>query len=328
MRWLGPSAGFTMLARRQELNTQFHQLVDSFALAVSLFAAHLLRVASTDWFNLSYSIDPFVNYQLLLVVIMPFGPIILDLQGFYRSPLNKTLWKSFVQILRTMIYLSILVSGCVIFLRLPLTSRAVPLLFLVIATVVLLLKEQLLLARIRRRAAAGKLRERVLLAGVPQDIAALENSFTAEEALRLKIAGRIDIETRPISDLIEAMHKHAVARGIFRGGPQQTESGGGSDRRLRSGRSARLAGPKLHSNLNREAGFRCLWRPADARFPLDAGCVVGAAGEAVDRCVRIFLRDRGLGAPDDRGRDRGQAQFARAGDFSRSTALGNMGSPL
>ena len=207
-----------MLARRQELNTQFHQLVDSFALAVSLFAAHLLRVASTDWFNLSYSIDPFVNYQLLLVVIMPFGPIILDLQGFYRSPLNKTLWKSFVQILRTMIYLSILVSGCVIFLRLPLTSRAVPLLFLVIATVVLLLKEQLLLARIRRRAAAGKLRERVLLAGVPQDIAALENSFTAEEALRLKIAGRIDIETRPISDLIEAMHKHAVARVIFAAG--------------------------------------------------------------------------------------------------------------
>ena len=53
----------------------------------------------------------------MLVVIMPFGPIILDLQGFYRSPLNKTLWKSFVQILRTMIYLSIMVSGCVIFLR-------------------------------------------------------------------------------------------------------------------------------------------------------------------------------------------------------------------
>ncbi len=206
-----------MQARRQELNTQFHQLVDAFLMAVALFAAHGLRVLSTEWFGL-YSIDTFLNYQWLLVVIMPFGPIILDLQGFYRSPLHKTLWKSFVQILRTMIYLSILVSVCVIFLRLPLASRAVPLLFILIATALLLLKEQVMVRRIRRRAAAGKLRERVLLAGVPRDMDALEATFSAEESLRLQIADRIDIEKRPISDLVEAMHQHAVARVIFAAG--------------------------------------------------------------------------------------------------------------
>lgn len=74
-----------MLAGRQELNTQFQQLVDSFVMAVAIFSAYTLRVLSTDWFHLSYSIDPFENCQWLLVVIMPFGPIILDLQGFYRS---------------------------------------------------------------------------------------------------------------------------------------------------------------------------------------------------------------------------------------------------
>ncbi|MBA3960311.1 MAG: sugar transferase [Chthoniobacterales bacterium] len=210
-----------MLARRQELNTQFQQLVDSFVMAVALFVAHALRVLSTGWFHLSYSIDPFQNYQWLLVVIMPFGPIILDLQGFYRSPLNKTLWRSFVQVLRTMIYLSIMVSGCVIFLRLPLTSRAVPLLFMLITTVLLLIKERLLVRRIRRRAARGQLRERVLLAGVPQDMAALEQSLSPEETLRLNIADRIDIEKQPLSDLVEAMHKHAVARVIFAAGHSQ-----------------------------------------------------------------------------------------------------------
>ena len=207
-----------MLARRQELNTQFQQLVDSLVMAAALFFAHALRVLATGWLDLSYSIDPFENYQWLLVVIMPFGPIILDLQGFYRSPLNKTLWKSFVQILRTMIYLSILVSGCVIFLRLPLKSRAVPLLFMLLATAVLLGKDVVQRRRIRRRAAAGKLRERVLLAGMPQDIAALEASFSPEETMRLNIADRIDIESRPIGDLVEAMHQHAVARVIFAAG--------------------------------------------------------------------------------------------------------------
>jgi hypothetical protein len=119
----------------------------------------------------------FSEYQWLLIVVMPFGPIFLDLQGFYQSPFNKTLAKSFVQIVRTMFYLGILVSACVIFLRLPLTSRAVPLLFMAIATGVLLLKERMIVRRVRGRAARGQVRERILLAGVPQDILALEESL-------------------------------------------------------------------------------------------------------------------------------------------------------
>ena len=210
-----------MLARRQELNTQLQQLIDALVLAFSLLAAHALRFYSTSWFNLSYSIEPFHDYEWLLLVIMPFGPIILDLQGFYQSPLNKTKWKSFVQILRTMIYLSIMVSAGVIFLHLPLASRAVPLLFMFIATLVLMMKERVLVRRIRRLAARGELRERVLLAGVPEDIAALEQSLTPDQSLLLEVTDRIDIRKRPISDLIEAMHRHAVARVIFAAGHGQ-----------------------------------------------------------------------------------------------------------
>ncbi len=210
-----------MLNRQQELNTQFQQLIDAFLLAFSLFAAHALRFYGTEWLDLPYSIDPFKNYQWLLIVIMPFGPIFLDLQGFYQSAFNKTLAKSFVQIVRTMFYLAILVSACVIFLRLPLISRAVPLLFMGIATGMLLFKERLIVGRVRRRAARGQARERVLLAGVPQDIAALEQSLRPEETILLQVVDRIDIEKQPISDLVEAMHKHAVSRVIFAAGHGQ-----------------------------------------------------------------------------------------------------------
>ncbi|MGH8095431.1 MAG: sugar transferase [Chthoniobacterales bacterium] len=210
-----------MIARQQELNTQFQQIIDAFLLACALFAAHALRYYGTGWLDFPYPIDPFRNYQWLLIVIMPFGPILLDLQGFYQSPFNRTLGKSFVQIVRAMIYLSILVSGCVIFLRLPLTSRAVPLLFIVIATVTLLVKDRMIARRIARRAARGQVRERVLLAGVPEDIAALERSLTPEESILLQVADRIDIEKQAISDLVEAMHKHAVSRVIFAAGHGQ-----------------------------------------------------------------------------------------------------------
>jgi exopolysaccharide biosynthesis polyprenyl glycosylphosphotransferase len=204
-----------MLARRQELNTQIQQLIDSFLLAFSLLAAHTLRFYSTSWFNLTQSIDPFGNYSWLLIVVMLFGPILLDLQGFYESPFEKSKWKSLVQIARAMIYLSIIVSACVIFLRLPLVSRSMPLMFIALATGVLLAKERLFVRHIRARALRGELREPVLLAGLPQDIAALEGTFTPEQKLRMDIVGRIDIERQPLSDLIEAMHRHAVTRVIF-----------------------------------------------------------------------------------------------------------------
>ena len=210
-----------MLARRQELNTQLQQIFDAFLLAAALIGAHTLRYLSTDLLGLERAIDPFTNYQWLLVVIMPFGPILLDLQGFYRSPLTKTKWKSFIQIVQAMVYLSILVSACVLFLRLSLANRTVPLLFVALATILLLIKERIIVAVIRRRADRGELRERILLAGVPQDIAALEQSFTSEQKLLMVIAERIDIEKQPLSDLVEAMHKHAVTRVVFAAGHTQ-----------------------------------------------------------------------------------------------------------
>jgi hypothetical protein len=275
-----------MLARQQELNVQFHQLIDAFVLAFSLFAAHALRYYGTAWLDLPYSIDPFRNYQWLLIVIMPFGPILLDLQGFYQSPINKGIWKSFVQITRTMIYLSIMVSVCVIFLRLPLVSRAVPLLFILIATGLLLLKETIFVRRVRRRAARGQMRERVLLAGVPQDMAALEESLTREETILLQVAERIDIEKQPISDLVEAMHLHAVSRVIFAAGHGQLNRIEQAIRRLRAGRGASMAGRELHPNGDRQTGFRCFRRTPDACLSFNAGCLLGVSDQGNNRSRR------------------------------------------
>jgi exopolysaccharide biosynthesis polyprenyl glycosylphosphotransferase len=207
-----------MLARRQELNTQLQVLIDAFLLALSLWAAYVLRYYSTSWFNLRDTVDPQRNYAWLLIVTMPFGPILLDLQGFYQSPLNKTPWKSISQIVRAMIGLSIIVSACVIFLRFPLANRTVPLLSILIATLVLLVKERIIASHLRRKAVRGERREPILLAGLPEDIAALESFFTPEQKLLMDVVGRIDIDKQPISDLVEAMHKHAVSRVIFAAG--------------------------------------------------------------------------------------------------------------
>ena len=152
-----------MLARKQELNTQLQQLIDALLLAVSLWVACVLRFYATSWFRLAYMVDPFRNYQWLFVVIVPFGPIMLDLQGFYQSPL----------------YLYI-----------------------------------------RRPGGHGGFREPVLLAGTPEDIAALEQSFSPEQKTLVEVVDRIDITRQPISALVERM-RHAVSRVIFAVGHTQ-----------------------------------------------------------------------------------------------------------
>src|SRR5207249_771900 len=111
-----------------------------------------------------------------------------------------------------MVGLTIIVSACVLFLRLPLSNRTVPLLFIAIATIGLLAKERLAVLYLRRRAAHGERREPVLLAGTPEDIAALEQSFPPEQKTLVEVVDRIDITRQPISDLVERMHRYAVSR--------------------------------------------------------------------------------------------------------------------
>jgi exopolysaccharide biosynthesis polyprenyl glycosylphosphotransferase len=210
-----------MLARRQELSTQILQVVDGLLLAIAVFAAYALRLHSSISIEISHQVDPLQNYYWLAIVVTLFGPILLEMQGFYQSPINRTKWKTLEQILRGMIALSIVVSACVIFLKQPLFNRTVPIFFILIATFLLLAKEQLVTSYFRRRAARGEAREPILLAGVPEDMAALEETFTQEQRLLAEIVGRIDIEKQPVSDLVEALHRHAVSRVIFAAGHSQ-----------------------------------------------------------------------------------------------------------
>ena len=70
-------------------------------------------------------IDRFEKFQWLLFVIMPFGPITLELQGFYSHPLQKTLAKSTAQLARAIFWLGLLIGACAYFLWLPLPPLTV-----------------------------------------------------------------------------------------------------------------------------------------------------------------------------------------------------------
>ena len=206
-----------MLGRKQDLNLQFQQILDTAGLVFAFWAAHTLRFNEITWFG-DRPIQPFAEFRWLLFIIIPFGPIILELQGYYNHPLQKTAWKSFSQMLQAAFWFCLLVAGCVLFLRLDLPSRAVVLTFGPFSAAILFARERITIHYLKERARSGRFRENVLLAGVPADMERLRGTFADEKILDIDVVGEFQIETQPIAALVEALHRHAVSRVFFAGG--------------------------------------------------------------------------------------------------------------
>lgn len=206
-----------MTGRKQEFNLQLFQIMDALLLAVSFWAAYVLRQFGQYWFGLD-PLGSFSASQWMVFIIMPLGPILLELQGFYSNPLQKSLSTSISQMFGAALWIALLVSGCVIFFRLQVPSRAVLPLFGLLALLLLLLRERASIILLRRRARNGTSREPVLLAGSPKDIKALRQTLTPVQLIEMDIVGEIDIERQPTSELIDALHRHSVNRVIFTGG--------------------------------------------------------------------------------------------------------------
>ena len=139
-----------MTGRKQEFNIQIYQILDALLLACAFFGAYFLRNHSANWFALD-PVAPFSENQWMVFIIMPFGPIFLELQGFYSHPLQKTITSSLGQMVGAAFWLALLIGGCVVFFRLQVPSRAVVPLFGVLATLLLVLRERSAVAYFRNR---------------------------------------------------------------------------------------------------------------------------------------------------------------------------------
>jgi exopolysaccharide biosynthesis polyprenyl glycosylphosphotransferase len=207
-----------MIGRKQELNLQFQQIIDGALLVIAFWASYALRLCLPRWFDTVPIIPNFNEFKWVLFILILFGPIILEMHGFYTHVLQKDVVKSMVQLGRCALVLGLLIAGTAFFFGYKFPSRAVLIIFAILAPAALIARERFTIAALRRRASNGRFREAVLLVGTPGDLLQLEKSLTAEQLVEMEIVGRVDIEAEPISVLVEALHLHSVSRVIFAGG--------------------------------------------------------------------------------------------------------------
>jgi exopolysaccharide biosynthesis polyprenyl glycosylphosphotransferase len=177
--------------------------------------AYALRYELAKLFESIPAVESANVYVWLLVLVIPFGPLLLELQGFYDYPLQKTIAKSVRQAGLALLWLAILICGCAIFFRLDLNSRSVLVLFVVIGTVALIIKERIVVVYLRSRVARGEHRERVIVAGSSEDVSDLLERFRHDQGSEIEIVKTIDIAVEPISGLVRSLHEYSVGRVIF-----------------------------------------------------------------------------------------------------------------
>ena len=192
-----------MLGRKQEINLQVTELVDSGLLAFAVWLSHFLReqVLQPLFPDLEI-VAPFSELFWVMAVIVPFTPIVLEARGFYNNILNKTRRPSLRQMFEAVVGIGMIVGAFVVFFRWQVTSRSVVLIAVPMAAVLLMARESWQRRFIRRKLASeGSSRERVLLAGIPADTERLLAGMADEPRGEIEVVGHIDITTPPPEDL-------------------------------------------------------------------------------------------------------------------------------
>ncbi|WP_395716493.1 sugar transferase [Prosthecobacter sp.] len=205
-----------MLGRKQEINLQLTELLDSALLAFCLWFGHFLRSRLVPVFVPDVAeIPPLEKFYWVIAVVAPFTPIVLEARGFYSNLVNKTPGRSIRQLLEALVIIGMFVAFCMVFFKWSVESRAVVIFSVALGALSLLLREAWQREMLRKQMVSGKGRERVIIAGGQEDIETFLANMTVEQRAEVEVVDRIDIMQRPVSDLVAALHEHSISRVLF-----------------------------------------------------------------------------------------------------------------
>ena len=205
-----------MLGRKQEINLQLTELLDSALLAFCLWFGHFLRAELVPVFMPdAVAIPTMDKFYWVIAVVAPFTPIVLEARGVYSNIYNKRPGHSLLQLVEALVIIGMCIAFCMVFFKWSVESRAVVVFSVALGALSLLLREAWQRELLRRQMASGRGRERVIIAGEKNDLSAFLANMTTEQRAEIEVVGQIDITTQPIADLVAALHEHSISRVLF-----------------------------------------------------------------------------------------------------------------
>jgi len=204
-----------MIPYRHEINQQLLKVADAVLLGFAFWISHFLRYNDMIILDGLVEIGPFPDFLWILAVVVPFGPFLLDLQGFYNHPNERTAGRTLQQIASAGVWLFVILGAAVIFLRLQVPSRSVLIIFAMLGPALLLLRERLQVSFYRRSLQSGAIGERVIFAGEPASMEKLLEGFTPVQKLETRVVEAVNLAENDTEALVEALHRHSVGRVVL-----------------------------------------------------------------------------------------------------------------
>jgi exopolysaccharide biosynthesis polyprenyl glycosylphosphotransferase len=210
---------------KDKFHVQGLLLLDALLVWLGFIFAYLLRDPFIDWLNswgpkiglmiYKQSLGQFSDLSTILVVLVPCVPLLLEFMGFYNNPFKVSTSRA-IGIVCGGIVLAFSGIGLIsLFYKMNPTSRAL----LVIAA---LLVATLLIVRfigfkmyMQRRVASEKIKESIVLAGMPEEIEKLYASLSASDRIQWRVVGRYDLASDKWDEFQQLLHDEAVERVIF-----------------------------------------------------------------------------------------------------------------
>jgi exopolysaccharide biosynthesis polyprenyl glycosylphosphotransferase len=214
-----------MPSRRREFIIQVNQISDALLIAVVFRLAHALREQLAYLFPFPFSfhgyvfefgmIAPFRYYKWLYLVILPFYPFLLDLNGFYSRAHSLRRRNTVWILIKSCTICTLTVMAAMYFFKLAMLSRGVVMIFAMFSIVALFAKDQFFQVHMRNRARRGKDLTEVILVGSEERNAEFAGLLEEHPEWSLRVTARLDPNDNLVDQLPAMLHCHPVGCVIF-----------------------------------------------------------------------------------------------------------------
>jgi len=202
--------------RKQAFSIQALQLLDAALVWLGFWLSSILRDPIRELSGLSpMGSSMLAEMSWVLYIAVPFTPLVLEHFGFYEHIRRKSRHKAIQQIFKALAVMGLILGLISVFSRLPDASRLILGIGVPIVAFLLLLRDRITRKRMIVLERDEGRRERVVLAGSPEDLDELIQELDAESTGGWAIVERFDLSTRPVEELYELLKEETVERVIF-----------------------------------------------------------------------------------------------------------------
>lgn len=203
-------------SRKASFRTQGLQIVDAIVVWLSLWLGWEIRdeiLLLLGRGQVESNVRDSVNWILLIAV--PFTPLVLEYFGFYDHLRSKTTAKCAAQIFEALVVVLLILGTYALFTKSADTRRLAFASGFIAVFWLLMLRDRLTTMYLRNRCNVAMNRERIIIAGSGSEMQELLDGLDPEVTMTWNVVELFDLETQNEEDLYELLKRESVGRVIF-----------------------------------------------------------------------------------------------------------------